>query len=236
MNKRPFRLLITGITRGLGLCLAEYFLHKGHTVFGLGRWESEGVLRLKKEYGGRFLFFIVDITDETKISDTFGMIKNITGSIDILINNAAVHFEQHKPDIHLVDFSVYVETFKVNSIAPLMVVRSFLPLLKKGRKKCIVNISSEAGSIGNAWRKAEYSYCMSKAALNMASKILQTRLKEDGIKVLAVHPGWFSSDMGGPEAPITPRDAAEQVAKTILKEWPIDDPIYMDAEGKEMPW
>ena len=77
-----------------------------------------------------------------------------------------------------------------------MVIKNALPLLRKGRKKLIVNFSSEAGSIGTCGRQSEYSYCMSKAALNMASQILQNAVKAEGIKVLALHPGWFSSDMG----------------------------------------
>ncbi len=77
---------------------------------------------------------------------------------------------------------------------------------------------------------------MSKAGLNMASKILQNMLIDDKIKVLAIHPGWFSSDMGGKEAPITPDHAANQVAQTILKKWNIDDDIYIDPEGNKMAW
>ena len=61
-------------------------------------------------------------------------------------------------------------------------------------------------------------------------------LKKDKIKVIAIHPGWFSSDMGGKEAPITPSDAAGHVTETILKDWKINDPIYVDPEGKELNW
>jgi NAD(P)-dependent dehydrogenase (short-subunit alcohol dehydrogenase family) len=72
--------------------------------------------------------------------------------------------------------------------------------------------------------------------LNMASKILHNRLKREKIKVLALHPGWFSSDMGGAEAPITPEQAASKVAEIVLKDWHGKKAIYIDAEGKEMPW
>jgi NAD(P)-dependent dehydrogenase (short-subunit alcohol dehydrogenase family) len=229
-------ILITGTTRGLGFYLADYFLKEGNTVLSFVRSENSNSLDLKKKYKGHFFLFLCDVTKEKQIRRSCYDVKKIAASIDILINNAAVHLEQHKPELQDIDFSVYVPTYKVNSVAPLMVTRHFLPLLKAGKRKLIVNISSEAGSIGNAYRKGEYSYCMSKAALNMASRILQNSVKDDGIKVLAVHPGWFSSDMGGKEAPITPEQAARQVAKTVTGKWELTDAIYIDPDGKEMAW
>jgi NAD(P)-dependent dehydrogenase (short-subunit alcohol dehydrogenase family) len=117
-----------------------------------------------------------------------------------------------------------------------MMIKHALPLVRKGKRKLIVNISSEAGSIGNSWRKSEYAYCMSKAALNMASSILHNDLRREGIKVLAVHPGWFSSDMGGSAAPITPVTAAEQVVKLLLQSFALDGPVYYGPDGKALPW
>ncbi|MBN1697032.1 MAG: SDR family NAD(P)-dependent oxidoreductase [Spirochaetales bacterium] len=236
MNKLSFHILVTGVTRGLGLSLADFFLENGHRVIGLGRRKSDGMKDLEKKHGERFAFYGADVTNEKQLLDAYEAIKGKTPHLDILVNNAAVHLEQQKPDLDEIDFSVYQQTFLVNSIAPLMVIKAFIPLLKAGDKKLVINISSEAGSIGNAWRKTEYSYCMSKTALNMASKILQTRFREEGIKILAMHPGWFSSDMGGKEAPITPEQAAARVGRTILKKWSLKDPIYIDADAKEMVW
>lgn len=236
MNTQTMTILITGTNRGLGFSLAEFFLEKGHTVLSLIRSENNKILALKKKYPSQHFIASCDVTKENEILHSFHKVKKITPCIDILINNAAVYLEPDKPDLPDIDFSVYVQTYKVNSLAPLMIISRFLPLIEAGRKKLIVNISSEAGSIGNAYRKTEYSYCMSKAALNMASKMLQNSLKDRGIKVLAMHPGWFSSDMGGPDAPITPKQAAHKAAKTILREWALSDAIYIDTDGKEMDW
>ena len=70
----------------------------------------------------------------------------------------------------------------------------------------------------------------------MASRILQNALKEEGIKVLALHPGWFSSDMGGVEAPITPMDAAEEIVKLVLNPPGLDGPIFLAPNGEAMEW
>ncbi|MBN1797717.1 MAG: SDR family oxidoreductase [Spirochaetales bacterium] len=229
-------MFVTGANRGLGLCLCERFLEKGCRVYALLRKQSNEITELKNKHQENLFIYTADVTDEKQLRETSEKIKAQTAGIDILINNAGIHLEHAQPDFSEIDFSVYIPTFTVNALAPLMVVKYLLTLVKNGQKKLIVNISSEAGSIGNAWREREYAYCMSKAALNMASRILDNRLKKEGIKVLAVHPGWFSSDMGGAEAPITPEQAAAKVAGTLLKDWHNKKSIYIDVEGKEMPW
>lgn len=77
---------------------------------------------------------------------------------------------------------------------------------------------------------------MSKAALNMQSKILQNYLKPRGFKILAVHPGWMKTDMGGVEADIHPDEAAEGIFNLAVKNWDPDDAIYMDYRGQPLPW
>lgn len=231
------KILITGTNRGLGFALTTVFLENGNIVFALYRTMSDGLKELKGKFNDDILLFRTDVTEEEDIQAAFSRIKNITSSIDILINNAAVHFENHRPPLGETDFESITRTFEVNSIAPLKVIKHFIPLVRNSQKKLVVNISSEAGSISNqTWRESEYGYCMSKAALNMMSKLLHNRFKKDGVKILTIHPGWFSSDMGGPEAPITPLDAANNVAKTIIMDWKIDDQIFIDFDAKPMNW
>jgi NAD(P)-dependent dehydrogenase (short-subunit alcohol dehydrogenase family) len=114
--------------------------------------------------------------------------------------------------------------------------QQFLPLLQKGQRKLIVNISSEAGSIADCQRQREYAYCMSKAALNMQSKILQNYLGSKGFKVLAVHPGWMQTDMGGSDADIHPDVAAEGIFELAARDWSSNDEIYLDYRGNSMRW
>ncbi len=229
-------VLITGANRGLGLELTRVLLQIGQRVFAINRRGSDALLRLRDEFADGLLLYSADVTDEHAIEDVMRRISEEFNHIDLLINNAAVHLEQSKPALEQVDFSVYLPSFSINAVAPLIVVKHALPLLRRGDGKLIANISSEAGGIGTAWRKSEYSYCMSKAALNMASQLLQNALKEEGIKVLALHPGWFSSDMGGSQAPITPLRAAQDAAKLLTKSWPLDGPIYIDPQGKTLAW
>ena len=231
-----FQILITGANRGLGLALAEKLLADGNYIHAINRHESVELLQLREKYPDNLQLYPGDISDENSVRQSLHKIAGQVSALDILLNNAAVHLEQSRPLLEQVDFSVYLPTYQANVIGPLMVIKNALPLLRKGRKKLIVNFSSEAGSIGACGRQSEYSYCMSKAALNMASQILQNAVKEEGIKVLALHPGWFSSDMGGIEAPITPSQAAEQIVKLLVNPPGLDGPVFVDSQGDTLEW
>lgn len=231
-----FQILITGANRGLGFALTEKLLADGHHIHAINRRESSASLRLQDVYPESLHCYTGDISDENSIRQAITAISSQVDSLDMVLNNAAVNLDQSRLLLDQVDFSVYLPAFQVNAVGPLMVVKYVLPLLRKGQKKLIVNFSSEAGSIGACERKSEYSYCMSKAALNMASRILHNALREEGIKVLALHPGWFSSDMGGIDAPITPSDAAESIMKLLVNPPGLDGPIFVDSTGNKLEW
>jgi NAD(P)-dependent dehydrogenase (short-subunit alcohol dehydrogenase family) len=229
-------VLITGAGRGLGLALTRAFLEKGFTVFALSSSRREALDALVKESEGRLHAYLCDVTQEEQIADAARKIAEKTDSLDILINNAAVFLEERDRDLDRIDFEAMKKTYDVNAVSPLRVIKHFIGLLLKGGRRQIVNISSEAGSVADSWRKSEYGYCMSKSALNMASSILQNRFREDGVKVLALHPGWVRTDMGGKEAPILPEESAKKLSALILKKWKPADPIYFDLDGKNMKW
>ncbi len=90
-------------------------------------------------------------------------VASLTQTLDILINNAAVYLPSKlvKPlsELDLTDGHLE-ETLNVNTFGPLRVTQQFLPLLDKGTGKLIINVSSEAGSIGDCRRSSEYAYCM----------------------------------------------------------------------------
>lgn len=231
-----YKILITGANRGLGLALTEKFLAGGHQIHAINRHDSSEFMMLQEKYPGSLRLYHGDVSDESSVRQVMETMAGQVSALDIILNNAAINSERPGPLLEQADFSVYLPTFQVNAIAPLMVVKHALPLLRKGHKKLIVNFSSEAGSIGTCWRKSEYAYCMSKAALNMASRILQNSLQEEDIKVLCLHPGWFSSEMGGADAPITPAEAAEEIVKQVLNPPSLDGPIYIAPNGDSMEW
>ncbi len=231
-----YDILITGANRGLGLALTEQLLEAGHNLYGLNRHESPALLKLKGKYPGTLHSVFCELMDEGCIREALAEVGRQTKALDIILNNAAVHLDQARLPLEEVDFSVYLPAFQANSVGPLMVAKYALPLIRKGKKKLIVNFSSEAGSIGSCWRKSEYSYCMTKAALNMGSRILQNYLGREGIKVIALHPGWFTSDMGGEDAPISPEEAARPIVKLVLDPPDLGGPMFVDSSGVEQKW
>ena len=231
-----YEILITGANRGLGLALTEKLLAAGHHIYAIQRRVSHELSILQEKHPRSLHLYPGDVSDERSIRQVLQEVAGQVDRLDIVLNNAAINLERFGPLLEQVDFSIYMPTYQVNAIGPLMVVRYALPLLRFGKKKLIVNISSEAGSIGASRRTREYSYCMSKAALNMSSRILQNALREEGIKVLALQPGWFSSDMGGAEAPITPAQAAQAVMQLVLDPPGLDGPIFVTANGEPLEW
>ena len=229
-------ILITGASRGIGLALTKKFLKNNFTVYTLTTSIRDELKSLSGIYQGKLFNYICDVTKENIIIEVFNEISKKIEFLDIIVNNAAIHLEDRNKDIDEMDFEQIKRTYDVNSLGPLRIIKHFISLLKKGSLKKIVNISSEAGSISVAWRKSEFGYCMSKAALNMASKLLQNRFQKSNIKVLAIHPGWVKTDMGGKEAPILPDESAKKVYDLIIKKWDMSDPIYFDLDGKEMNW
>lgn len=229
------QFLITGAARGLGLAMTRQLLERGCRISVLVRTQSDGLRELEARYGERLGIHLGDVADEASIQRVFAEVAERLGHLDVIVNNAVTYLDGSRPSIEEADLSICARTFEINAVGPLRVVKHGLPLLRKGKGKLIVNVSSEAGSIGDCRRKTEYAYCMSKSALNMGSKLLQNHLGPEGIRVLALHPGWFNSSGKGP-APISAEQAAVKVLETMLKPRTLEEPMYVNPDGNPLPW
>ncbi len=228
------RILITGAARGLGLAMTRQLLERGCQISALVRAASDGLDELRARHGERLRVYLGDVSEEASTQEVFAEMGQHVDALDAIINNAVIYLDS-APDLQSVDLSFCARTFEVNSVGPLRVVQHGLSLLRKGRRKLIVNVSSEAGSIGDFRRNTEFAYCMSKSALNMGSKLLQNFLEPEGIQVLVLHPGWFNSSGKGP-APISAEQASVRVLDTILKPRAPGEPMYVGPDGTPLPW
>lgn len=231
-------VFITGADKGLGFALAERFLIEGAHVFA-GQYETGANLKpLSNTYPDRLTIVPLDVTDLDTVKEAAASVAQQIEGLDILINNAGVHLEPEDARVEALDLDDgHLEaSMDVNAFGPLRVNQQFLPLLRKGDRKLIVHISSEAGSIADCKRVSWFAYCMSKTALNMQCKILQNYLSPEGFKVLALHPGWMQTDMGSPEADFPPNVPAEAIYDLTTRDWTPDDPIYMNYDGSLRPW
>ena len=231
-------VLITGAAGGLGVCLVQEYLSRGFRVFGTDvacRPETEKQLAEAK---GNYVFTEADVTDPESVQQLAERIASETGSLDILINAAGIIRPESECLIEDFDIEGSKKVFDVNALGPMRVTKAFLGLLRRGDEKLLINISSEAGSMtSHADYINRYDYCMSKAALNIQSIILQRYLKPEGIRVGLFNPGWMHTPMGGPDAPVDPADSAKGIADIAesLRHRP-DSYMYWNYNGTERPW
>lgn len=231
------KILITGASRGLGLCFTRKYLELGYEVYAGARdVEAQLLMLLKEEYKDRLIIIQLEVSDTTSVINAAKMIGSHTDRIDILINNAAIHSNSSFDILEAADIDDCLEVYNVNSLGALRVVKAFLPMIRKGEGAKIINISSESGSISTCGREKEFDYCMSKAALNMGTKLLSNYLKKDNIIVLAVHPGWMRTDMGGRNAHLDPYETSSRLAELFENITTTESPIFIDNEGNSYPW
>ena len=232
-------IMITGSNRGVGLALVkEYLNHNDTFIFATCRKpeSAHDLQALKLQYPDSLSIVALDINDSTSIEQAFETVSARANRLDLLINNAGIYPKtpENVSFGHLTsDALSHVVT--TNSISPVMVTQVFIDLLKQGDNPRVVMISSRVGSITLA-RSNGFSYRMSKAALNMATKILSLLLARDGITVVSTHPGWVSTDMGGSEAPVTPSESATGLAKIIDNLTQAQSGKFFNYTGEEIPW
>lgn len=227
-------ILITGANRGLGLALVTFGLQNGHTVYaGVREIDEDKIKHLRglgEQFKGQLTILSVDVTRTESI---LMATQQVDEKLDVIINNAGILNERDN-SIEDLDIEAFKLAFDVNTFGPIRVIKHFLPLLKKGNKQSIINISSDSGSLLNASIK-DYPYGLSKAALNMLSEKLHLELIENDIQVVAVHPGWMHTDMGGDSAPTNPIDSAKGIYKIIDERNFIDSKsVFTDYRGKPM--
>ena len=221
----------------MGLCFAKKYLKDGFLVFaGTRDLEVPSLKELQQEYPNGLLPLELEVTDTESVAAAARSVRAYTEKLDILINNAAVHNSTSFEVLENADIDDCLMVYDINSLGPLRVVKEFLPFLRNNPGARVINISSESGSISTCGREKEFDYCMSKAALNMASRMLANYLKKDQVIVRAVHPGWMRTDMGGSNAALDPYETACKLAELFETMSDPEGPGFIDNQGKEYPW
>jgi NAD(P)-dependent dehydrogenase (short-subunit alcohol dehydrogenase family) len=104
---------------------------------------------------------------------------------------------------------------RVNTVAPVMVTRAFLPLLEKAEHPKVVHIGSWLGSIALKKNGGNYSYAVSKSALNMMNRALAYDIQPKNIISVVINPGWTQTIMGGSKAQFTVEESVENMYKVV---------------------
>ncbi len=222
-------ILITGANRGIGLELARRYASDGDKVLACCRNPQEAT-DLKALEGVKV--FQLDVTDGASVKALKADLGDMP--VDILINNAGINLEPQS--FEEMDFDKWEETFRVNSIGPFRVVQALIDNVKAGKDKKIVTISSKMGSVGNVYYGGAIAYSSSKSAVNMVTKILANRFRDDGIIAVPLHPEWVRTDMGGPGARISAEESAAGLRKVIAGLTLAESGRFFQYDGEELPW
>jgi NAD(P)-dependent dehydrogenase (short-subunit alcohol dehydrogenase family) len=217
--------LITGANAGIGFALTKKLLAENYIVISTSR---SGIIEgINHEH----LYTVkLDVTSDQSIRDAVDYVKNKFKSIDILINNAGVGLDLGTNTPNLQSMRA---TFDTNVFGLIQFTESLLDLLNKEGK--IFNISSIMGTLDRVSHSDSTAYRMSKAALNMYTKTLAARVKDHGITVNSIHPGWVKTKMGGTEASLTPEFSANGIYQLLQKKLPTT--TFWNAEdGSPMVW
>ena len=202
-------ILITGANRGLGFELASDALRRGHRVFAAARTPQPGdkLDTLRQQYPDSLSVHAMDVVNEEQVAGVAAALSAQGVQLHGVINNAGILLGRENP-LEQLNMDDVRRTLEINLYGPIIVVKHMLPLLPTdGSYGAILNISSEAGSLTNAYA-GDYPYAISKTALNMFSEQLKRYVEKRNIRVLSVHPGWIKTDMGGDKAPGDPRSSA----------------------------
>ena len=231
------RILITGANRGLGLELARTWIDAGHEVWGSAR-TAEPLELLRLEPAGSIS---LDLGDEASIVAGLEALASQIDGLDLLVNCAGVDARAFGVEDPRGPFDVDAEhvneVIRINATGPMLVTREALPLLRAATDPLVLNVSSQLGSVQVAATKGrDTSYCVSKAALNMWSVKAAAALRNEGIAVVMLHPGWVSTDMGGPSAQLTPPESATAIVDTVSRLTTADTGRFINWDGTDHPW
>ena len=228
-------IVITGANRGLGLELARSFAGRGHTVIA-GCRDPDSATELRAVTPA---VLAVDTGDSASIDAFVAAIGD--SAVDVLINNAGIArnpaASDDERDVLAQPVEHFIGQIQVNAVGPMLLVRGLLPHLRRSSNGRVVNVSSQVGSMEVAKTIGrDVGYAASKAALNMITVKLAARLSDDGIIVVALHPGYLRTAMGGPGAAMEADDAARQIADLVDSLTPEQTGQFLRWDGTIHPW
>jgi NAD(P)-dependent dehydrogenase (short-subunit alcohol dehydrogenase family) len=231
------RVVITGAGRGIGHALATGYLNQGWEVWA-GCRSPERVPALADRGA---LVRRLDVTDEETIR-SFAAAVASAGEVNLLVNAAGIDARtlgaapgQRGP--FEIDPEHFLGEMRVNAAGPMLVTRALLPQLTHGRTAKVVNLSSRLASMTTGAELCwDIGYNASKAALNAVTVRTAKLLAPAGVIVVALHPGWVRTAMGGPEAILSPEEAAGQLIETIAALNHEHSGMFLNQDGTLHPW
>jgi NAD(P)-dependent dehydrogenase (short-subunit alcohol dehydrogenase family) len=230
------RVLVTGTNRGLGLEFTRQLLARGDRVIAACRdpQRAAALNELASAHPDRLHLLAVEMTDADSIAALAQQAAQRFDALDLLVNNAGRLVRGER--FGAVAADALNSSLQTNAVGPFLLTQALAPLLAKGDAPVVANLSSQLGSIARTDSFYTPSYAISKAALNMATVLLAHALAGDGVRVVAFHPGWVKTDMGGAGAPLLASESAAALLRIIDALKPDQSGMFLDYQGSPMPW
>lgn len=209
---------ITGAARGIAFELVKQHAERGDRVYALARDPSGAAAlnELAASSDGRITVHAMDVGDNASVAS--GATDTGSEPVDVLYNVAGVTGKA-EPQLDGIDWDDFDNSIEIMLKGPLRVLSAFLPRLHDGSK--VINFSSQLGA--STWPYGGYwPYAAVKAGLNRIMRSVAFDLKERGIVVGVIHPGYVATDMSGPGADISPQESASSIM-ALTDGWAIEE-------------
>jgi len=218
-------IVITGSNRGIGLRLARLYAEAGHQLVS-GVRSPEAATDLPGEV------LPLDVGDDASVA---AFAQALGGRpVDILINNAGISGPERQSTLDM-DFPGFLQTLNVNTLGPLRVTQALLPNLRAASSAKVAVISSRMGSFTDPATNM-IAYRASKTAVNKLIQGLAADLAPEGIALVALHPGWVRTDMGGAAADLAPEESAAGLKTVIDGLSPATSRQFRSYDGSAIDW
>jgi NAD(P)-dependent dehydrogenase (short-subunit alcohol dehydrogenase family) len=227
-------VLVTGANRGLGFEFVHQLLGRGERVIATCRHPGRALelTRLAGAFPGHLTVLPLALPEMRSIADLAREIEALDLRIGLLINNAGMLVSGER--FGAIEAKSLQDSFAANAQGPLLLTQALAPLLADHAK--VINLSTGLASIAGTDTLYSPSYSISKAALNMASKLLSIALAERGIVVVAMSPGWVRTDMGGANAALTPGESIAAMLRVIDGLLAKDSGRFLSHSGETIAW
>jgi NAD(P)-dependent dehydrogenase (short-subunit alcohol dehydrogenase family) len=234
--------LITGANRGIGLATAGALARSGHTVLlgardpGLGEAAAAGLAG----EGLDARFVRLDVTDPATVTAAAALVEADYGRLDVLVNNAAISRDRSRPPAEM-PVAALREVYETNVLGVVAVTNAMLPLLRRSPSGYIGNVSSGLGTFAFLGEPGEefapyanlLGYNSSKAALNAITLIYANTLRDSGIRVNALSPGFCATDLNGHTGVLSADEGGAHIARQLERP---ETGAFLNENGGVYPW